>query len=326
MRRRDFIAAVVSTLAELRPIVAELREGLVTVGVLWHAGSAEEEKEYLQVLESSFRDHGYTEGKNIRLLHRFPAEQLKQFHVLAYELVANKVDLIIAVTALAAKELKTATSTIPIVFVIVPDPVRAGLVESLAHPGGNLTGPSLALNDLSGKHIGLLRDASPSLSRIALLFDPRNIQSVQLSAYSDSAAHLGIALQAIETPGPDKMDQIFSQIAQDNFDGVIVAASPMLFNERARLGALALAKRLPMLVAVGEMVPYGALMSYGQDFPEYFRKAVDYADKILKGARAADLAVEQPTHFKLVLNMQTAKVLGMTLPPSLVAAADEMIE
>jgi putative ABC transport system substrate-binding protein len=246
--------------------------------------------------------------------------------VLANELVASKVDLIIAVTTLAAKELKAATGTIPIVFVIVPDPVRAGLVDSLAHPGGNLTGPSLALNDLSGKHISLLREALPSISRIALLFDPTNTQSLRLSPYLNSAGHLGIVLQAIEVPGPETMNQIFSQITRDRFDGVIVAASPMLFRERAKLGALALANRLPTLVAVGEMVPYGALMSYGQDFPEYFRKAVDYADKILRGAKASDLAVEQPTHFKLVLNTKTARALGIILPPSLVAAADEMIE
>jgi putative ABC transport system substrate-binding protein len=297
------------------------------VGVLWHAGSADEEKDYLGVLRKAFNDLGYVEGKNIELDHRFPAEQPDRFRTLARELVESKVDAILAVTAMGALEAKKATSVIPIVFVIVSDPIAAGLVDSLARPGGNITGLSLMTIDLAGKRLALLKEAVPRLARVALLFDPNDpLSQRSLIAYQNAAEALGLTLRPVEAATPDAIEQAFSTIVQDGADGVVIGGGSMLFNERVRLGSSALEHKLPTQVYIGEMVQYGPLLSYGQDFPDYFRRAAAYIDKILKGAKPADLPVEQPTQFKLVINLKTAKALGLTIPLALLVTADELIE
>jgi putative ABC transport system substrate-binding protein len=327
MRRRQFMTLLGGAAA--LPLAAHAQQPtkkIPKIGVLWHAASAEEEKEYLEILTKAFSDLGYVEGKNVEFLHRFPAEQADRFRILAKELVESNVDVAVAVTAKCAIELKQATSTIPIVFVIVPDPVGYGLVGSLAHPGGNATGLSLMSVDLSGKRLGLLKEAIPNLSRVALLADPKDpIAAGFFSASVNAAKALGLFVRSVEVPTPDAVEPAFSTIAQDGFDGAVVIGS-MMFNERARVGASALAHRMPTLTTVGEMVQYGLLMSYGQDFPDYFRKAALYVDKILKGAKPADLPVEQPTHFKQIVNLKAAKSLGLTIPPSLLVTADEVIE
>lgn len=297
------------------------------IGVLWHASTADEEKVYLDVLIKAFSDLGYVQGKNVEFLHRFPAEQPERFRTLARELAADKVDAIVAVTALGAKEAKQATSTIPIVFVIVSDPVGGGLVESLARPGGNATGLSLMSIDLSGKRLALLKEAVPHLSRVALLVDKTD-QFAQRAVKANQAAAeaLGMSLWPAEVSAPDDIEPAFSKIARDHADGVILGAGSMLFNERARIGSSALAHRLPTLSFIAEMVPHGLLLSYGQDFPDFFRRAAADVDKLLRGAKPADIPVEQPTRFKLVLNLKTAKILGLTASPSLLATADEVIE
>jgi putative ABC transport system substrate-binding protein len=327
MKRRDFItflggAAVSYPLA----IQAQQPRKVRRIGVLWHAGSTQEEDVYLRVLTKAFNDLGYVEGKNLELEHRFPAEQPERFRTLARELVESNVDVIVAVTALGAVILKQATSTIPIVFVLAPDPVGTQLVENLAHPGGNATGLSLMVPDLSGKHLALLKEAIPNLARVAFLFDPREpIASRGRAAYLKAAKDLGLSFSPVEVTSPEAIEQAFSEIARDGFDGAIVGGA-LMFNERVRVGSSALAYRMPTLSLVGEMVPHGLLMSYGQDFPDYFRKAVGYVDKILKGANPGDLPVEQPTRFKLVINLKTAKALGLTIPPSLLVTADEVID
>ena len=297
------------------------------VGVLWHAGSAEEEDVYLSVLRKAFNDLGYMEGKNIVLEHRYPAEQPDRFRTFAQELVESKPDAIIAVTSLGAAELKKLTKTIPIVFILAADPVGFGFVESLARPGGNATGLSLMTNDLSGKRLGLLKEAVPNLSRVVLLVDRTDpYKERTIKANQASADAIGISLWSAEISAPDDIEPVFSKIAQDRADGVVWGTGSLLFNQRARMGAAAIAHRLPTLVSVAEEVPSGLLMSYGQDFPDFFRRAAAYIDKILKGAKPADLPVEQPTKFKLVLNLKTAKALGLTFPQTLVVTADEVIE
>ncbi|UVO29716.1 ABC transporter substrate-binding protein [Bradyrhizobium arachidis] len=299
---------------------------IAKIGVLWHAGSADEEKVYLDVLTKAFGDLGYIEGKNVAFLHRFPAEQADRFRALARDLVDNKVDVIIATTQIGAMEVKQATSSIPTVFVIVPDPVGAGLVESLAHPGGNMTGLSIMFGGVPGKRLGLLMEAVPNLSRVALLIDPNDPTSTSaITPYSNAAKALGLVLRPVEVKTPDAIEQAFSALAQDGFDAAFVTGS-MLFNERARVGASALASRMPTMSVTAEMVPYGMLMSYGQNVSDYLRKAAGYVDKILKGAKPAELPVEQPTRLKLVVNLKAAKVLGLTVPTSLIIAADEVIE
>jgi putative ABC transport system substrate-binding protein len=327
--RRQFISALGGAAAAW-PLSARAQQSpkkIPVVGVLWHAGNAQEEDVYLSVLRKAFNDLGYIEGKNIQLEHRFPAENPDRFRTLARELVESKPDAIIAVTGLGAAELKKLTSTIPIVFILVADPVGFGFVESLAHPGGNATGLSLMTIDLSGKRLALLKEAVPNLSRVTILVDPTDpFRERQIKAYQAAGEALGLSLWPAEITMPDDVEPVFSKIAQDRADGIVFGAGGLLFVQRARIGAAALAHRLPAMVSVAEEVPHGLLMSYGQDFPDYFRRAASYVDKILKGAKPAALPVEQPTKFKLVLNLKTAKALGLTFPQTLVVSADEVIE
>jgi putative ABC transport system substrate-binding protein len=327
MRRREFIR-LIGGAAAAWPIAARAQQSkdTPTVGVLWHAGSAAEEDVYLSVLVKAFNDLGYVEGKNIHLDHRFPAENPDRFRTLAQELIDAKPDAIIAVTVTGAVVLKKLTSTIPIVFALVPDPIGSGLVESLARPGGNATGLSLMLVDLSGKRLELLKEAVPKLSRVALLLDPTStVKERTIKTNQTAAEALGISLWPVEISAPDEIEPVFSKIAQDRADAVMRVSGSMLFNERARVGAAALAHRLAGMTYIGEEVPHGFLMSYGQDFPDFFRRAAAYTDRILKGAKPADLPVEQPTKFKLVLNLKAAKALGLTIPQTLIVSADEVI-
>jgi ABC-type uncharacterized transport system substrate-binding protein len=336
MKRREFITllggAVATAVSGSAPwsLAAHAQQSpsrIPVVGVLWHAASAEEEDVYLSVLRKAFHDLGYIEGKNIRLEHRFPAENPDRFRTLARELVDSKVDAVIAVTTLGAVELKKLTSTIPIVFAIVADPVGFGLVESLARPGGNATGLSLMAIDLSGKRLGLLKEAVPHLSRVALLVDPTDpFRQRTFKANQVAAETLGLSIWPVEIAAPNDVEPAFAKIAQDRADGVVFGAGSLLFNLRARIGAAALAHRLPALAYIAEEVPSGLLMSYGQDLPDYFRRAAAYVDRILKGAKPADLPVEQPTKFKLLLNLKTAKALGLTMPETLLLSADDVIE
>jgi len=329
MKRREFIG-LVGGAAATWPVKARTQPSpnkIPLIGVLWHAGSAEEEEVYLSVLEKAFSDLGYVDRQNIVLEHRFPAEQPDRFRSLARELVESKPDAIIAVTVLGAVELKKLTNTIPIVFVLMADPVGFGFVESLAHPGGNATGLSLMTNDLSGKRLELLKEAVPNLSRVALLVDRTDaFRERSIKAHLASAQAMGIYLSSLEIASLDDIEPAFDKITQDGADGAIWGIGALLFNQRSRIGALALAHRLPVVVSVAEEVPHGLLMSYGQDYPDFFRRSVRYVDRILKGAKPADLPVEQPTEFKLVLNVRTAKAFGLKLPQTLVVSANELIE
>jgi putative ABC transport system substrate-binding protein len=326
MLRRNFIALAGGAIAYPLAGRAQPSRKISRIGVLWHAANAEEEDVYLRILTKAFSDLGYVEGKSIELEHRFPAEQPERFRSLAFELAESKVEVIVAVTSLGAAMAKKATRTIPVVFVIVADPVGEGLVESLARPGGNLTGLSIMSPDLSGKRFGLLKEAVPNLTRAALMLDPRETFAARMiAAYGNAAKGLGLSLRVVEITSPDDIEPAFSMIAQDGFEAAMVVGA-MMFNERARVGAAALKHKIPTLAIVGEMVPHGLLMSYGQDFPDYFRKAAGYVDKILKGANPADLPVEQPTRFKLIVNLKTAEALKLTIPPTLHATADEVIE
>jgi putative ABC transport system substrate-binding protein len=230
------------------------------------------------------------------------------------------------VTARGAVELKKLTGTIPIVMTLGADPVGTGLVESLARPGGNFTGLSLMSIDLSGKRLELLKEAVPNLSRVALLLDPTDAFKQRTIKSNETAAQaLGISLWPVEISTPDDIEPVFAKITQDRADGVVRGNGSMLFVHRARVSASAVEHRLPLISYVAEEVRDGYLMSYGQDFPDFFHRTAAYVDKILKGAKPADLPVEQPTKFKLVLNLKTAKALGITFPQTLIVSADEVI-
>jgi putative tryptophan/tyrosine transport system substrate-binding protein len=253
MRRRTFITLLGGALAS-RPLSLRAQQpsnGIPTVGVLWHAGSAEEEDVYLSVLVKAFNDLGYVEGRNIHLDHRFPAENPERFRILARELVDAKPDVIIAVTQVGAVELKKATSTIPIVFVLVPDPIGYGLVNNLARPGGNATGPSLMAVDLSGKRLQLLKEAVPNLSRVALLVVPTMSDELFIKANQAAANALNMTLWPAEITTPDQIEPVFSKIAQDRADGVVRGIGSMMFVERARMGAASAARPVSAQLAQG---------------------------------------------------------------------------
>ena len=317
MRRREFIT-LLGGAATAWPLCARAQRTsnkIPIVGVLWHAGSAVEEDLYLSVLVKAFNDLGYIEGKNVHLDHRFPAETPDRFRTLAQELVDEKPDVIIAVTNFGAMECKRATNTIPIIVILGYDPVGVGLVESLARPGGNVTGLSLMTTDLSGKRLEILKEAVPHLSQVALLLDPTVLAKEKLiSAHQAAAKALGLSLRPIEIETPEEIKSTFAKMVQDGVNGAAIGPAGILFAQRARVGAAALSYKLPVMSHVAEEVPYGLLFSYGQDLPDFFRRAAGYADKILKGAKPADLPVEQPTKFELVLNQKTAKALGITFP------------
>ncbi|MGB8632498.1 MAG: ABC transporter substrate-binding protein, partial [Xanthobacteraceae bacterium] len=288
MQRRQFIK-LISGAAAAWPLSARAQQSsnkVPVVGVLWHAGSAEEEDVYLSVLVKAFNDLGYVEGKNIHLDHRFPGENPDRFRTLAQELVYEKPDAIIAVVVLAAVELKKRTDTIPIVFVVVADPVAFGLVKSLAKPGGNATGLSLMTTDLSGKRWEMLKEAVPNLSRVALLLDPTVLAKEKVIAAHQAATQaLGLSLRSVEIAAPDEIEPAFAKMVQDGLNGAAIGPAGLLFAQRARVGAAALSCKLPVMTHVAEAVPYGLLFSYGQDFPDFFRRAAGYVDKILKGAK-----------------------------------------
>jgi putative ABC transport system substrate-binding protein len=328
VRRRQFFELLGA--AATWPLAAQAqksagRRSMARIGVLWHAGSAEEEREYLTVLMQAFKDLGYVEGRNAEFLQRFPAEQPARFKELAGELVDSKPDVIVAVNIRGATALKQLTRSIPVVFVLAADPLGDKLVESLAHPGGNLTGLSLMSADLSAKRVALLKEAVPGLKRLAFVIDPRDPNSFATPGARKAAEALGLSVSEVRVEGPDAIEAAFAFAARDGCDGAMVAGS-MFFNERARLGAAALAEKVPTISVISEMVPHGLLMSYGPDFPEFFRRAAGYADKILKGANPAELPVEQPTRFKQVVNLRVAKALGLTVPESLLVTTDETIE
>src|ERR1700744_676496 len=235
MRRRDFVRLSVLTMASPVAARAQLARKIPRVGVLWHAGNAEQESDYLPVLTSEFNRLGYVEGKNISMMHRFPAEEPDRFRKYAREFVDEKMDAIIAVTPLGAKEAKQATSTIPIVVILGSDPVGDGLVESLAHPGGNVTGLSIMAVDLSGKRLALLKEAVPTLSRVAIIVDPRDpISQRVVTAYSNAANTLSLSVQSFDVVAPEDIDSAFVSIAHEGIGAAFIGPGSIMFHERAR--------------------------------------------------------------------------------------------
>ena len=331
MKRRQFIT-LLGGAAAARPLAARAQQStnkVPLVGVLWHAGSAEEEDVYLRILVKAFNDLGYVDGKNIHLDQRFPAENPELFRKLGQELVDAHPAVLIAITTIGAVTLKKLTSSIPIVFVFVTDPLGFGLVDSLARPGGNATGPSLMAVDLSGKRLELLKQVVPGLSRVALLTDLKTDATRERTIKANQAAAeaLGITLWPVGIAGAEDVEPVFAKIAQDHADGVVRGTSGgLFFSLRARIGTAAIAHKLPLITYDANEMPYGPLLSYGPDFSDPVHRAVAYVDKILKGANPADLPVEQPTRLKLVLSQKTAKALNLTFPQSLIVSADEIIE
>ena len=326
MRRREFI---IGGAAAAWPLAAGAQQtGRVPiVGILWHAGSAEQEGPYFRAMVEGFAGLGYVEGRNIKLEYRFPNEIPERFRGMAAELVASKVDVLVGVGVAASAVVKNATSIIPVVFTLAADPVAGKLVQSLARPGGNVTGLTIVSVELSGKRLQLLKDLIPGLSRVALLVNPNEPPARGYIAEGEAAAaNLGLTQQTFEARSLEELEPAFDAIARAEMQAVVLGAGGLFYQARASIPKLALARRLPTCVWSRETIEPGALMSYGPDQLAVVRRTAVYVDKILKGASPAQLPVEQPTRLQLLLNLKTAKALGLDVPLHFQQLADEVIE
>ena len=283
-----------------------------------------------EAFRQGLRDLGYVEGRNVVIEYRDAEGKLERLPALAAELAALKVDVIVAPNTPAAVPAKQATKTIPIVFAVAGDPVGSGLVTSLTRPGGNATGLSNLALELVGKCLDLLKEAVPGVSRIAVLWQPgafpERTEKDYLKGAEAAGRALGIRLQFVEARGPADFERGFSAMIRASAGALTVLPSNMFISERRRLADLAARNRLPAVYPWREFADAGGLMTYGPSYDDLFRRAATYVDKILKGAKPADLPVEQPTKFELVINLKAAKNLGLTIPPLVLARADHVIE
>jgi putative ABC transport system substrate-binding protein len=273
-----------------------------------------------------FRKFGYVEGKNIVTEHRNADNKLDRLPALAEELVRLKVDMIVTGGTNAALAAKKATTTIPIVAINVSDPVADGLVDSLARPGGNITGFSIISGVLAGKRLELLMEVIPKLARVAVLWDPKNRgSSGQWKESQLVARELRLQLHSMEISTPDKLESAFREAVKARSGALTVTQNPILTSNRSRFVELATKHRLPAIYSQGDFVESGGLMAYGADQTEPYRRAAVMVDKILKGAKPADLPVEQPTKFEFIVNLKSAKQIGLTIPPNVLVRADRVI-
>ena len=292
------------------------------------AGSPSSAPHLLEAFRKGLRELGWVEGQNIVVDYRFAEGRFDRLPDLAAELVRLKVDIIVAVPTPAAAAAKNATETIPIVMINVGDPVGLGLIASLARPGGNVTGSSYSVGlEIIGKQLELLKETVPKVRRVAILWNPANpSHPLVVRELNVAARSLGVQLQFLEARGPNEFEGAFAAMAKERMGALLVVPDSVSFLHRTRLADLAARSHLPAAYGLRGHVDAGGLMSYGPDSADLFRRAATYVDKILKGAKPADLPVEQPTKFELVVNLKTAKALGLTIPQSVLVRADEVIQ
>ena len=326
MSRRGFVRTVsVSLLAA--PLAAQAQQAgkVYTIGYLGLDSAFAGPNR--TAFDRGLREHGWIEGQNFVLTTRFAQFNSERLREMVADLVQRKVDVIVVQSAEGALAAKHGTSTIPIVAVSPADAVAIGLVASLARPGANVTGLSYLGTELIAKQMELLKEAVPKLSRVAALSNPANpTHAPRLRAAAVGAQGLRIHLEPVEARTPSELDQAFATMMRARVGGVLVLSDPMFGNEARRLAQLASTSGLPAIHGFRMLVDAGGLMSYGPDFPDLFHRAAAYVDKILKGARPGDLPIEQPTKFELVINLKTAKALGLTIPRALLLRADQIIE
>ena len=280
----------------------------------------------IQAFHQGLRELGHVEGKNIIIEYRYAEGKIERLPDLADELVRLKVDIIVTDTSRAIQVAQNATKTIPVVFTTANDPVGDAQVASLARPGGNLTGLSLLTLDLNGKRLELLKDTLPNISRVAFLTGTSPISGQRFKEAETAAKGLGLRLQLLAPKGVEDFDSEFSAAKRAGAQAILAHPSTFVSTNRARIIELAVKNRLPVIYGSREHAEAGATMSYGPDLADNYHRAATYVDKILKGAKPADLPVQQPTKFELVINLKTARALGLTIPPTLLARADEVIE
>ncbi len=321
MNRRAFVTGLGAVL--VAPLGAEAQPA----GKLYRVGYLSSSATVFEAFRLGLRELGYVEGQNLSIEARLAAGKIDRLPVLAVELVRARVDVIAAVSPPAIAAAKKATTAIPIVMAFISvDPVRSGFVDSLSRPGGNITGVAMIADDIAGKRLALLKEMLPSATRIALLAQVNHSSSVsQAKAARETARTLGVELQIVEARDVRDYDAALGAITKST-PGVFILANPTFFDDRERLAAVAVRHRLASLCEWGQMAEAGCLMSYGPNISDLYRRVGAYVDRILKGAKPSNLPVEQPTKFELVINLKTAKALGLTIPPSLLLRADQVIE
>src|SRR5262245_41743491 len=325
--RREFVTLLGGG-AVAWPMAARAQQAgkLPTIGYLG-GGTPLTESQRVAAFVQRLRELGWTEGRNVAIEYRWPEGRNDRVAEIAVELVRIKVDVIVTTGTPAALAAQQATSVIPVVMTTVADPVGSGLVASLARPGGNVTGLSLQQADLAGKRLELLREVIPALRRLAILANIGNPNAVpEMGEVRAAARTLGLEVAVFEVRRTEDIAPAFEALIKDRSEALYVVGDSLLRTNRIRLNTLALGARLPTSYTNREFVEVGGLMSYGPNFADLSRRAAEYTDKILRGAKPADLPVEQPNKFDLVINLVAAKALGLAVPPTLLARADEVIE
>jgi putative tryptophan/tyrosine transport system substrate-binding protein len=327
LRRRRFLALLGGAAAW--PLAARAQQPALPVIGFLGATSLDADADNLRAFRQSLKDAGYVEGENVAIVYRYADNQLDRLPALAAELVYRKVALIAAVhgvpTVVAAK---TATATIPILFAVSEDPVRLGLVASLARPGGNVTGINFLSQELAAKRLELLRELVPGAARVAVLVNPANAGQTEstLRDVQSAAPAIGLQIQVLGANTSGEIDAAFATFGRERPDALFVGSSAYLSSRRVQLVQLAARHAMPAAYVGRQYVEHGGLMSYGANLADAWRQLGDYTGRILKGAKPADLPVVQASKFELVINHQTARTLGLTVPDKLLATADEVIE
>ncbi len=328
LKRRDFIT-LLGGAAAAWPIAARAQQAAMPVIGFLHPASPDRFADRLRGFRQGLKDAGYAEGENVAIEYRWADNQFDRLPALAAELVRRQVSVIAAlggpVPALAAK---AATAIIPVVFLVAEDPVRLGLVASLARPSGNLTGINFFNAELGAKRLELLRTLVPGAARVAILVNPANAQTTEttLRDLEPAGRAMGLQLQVLNASSSRDIDKAFEALARDRPDAVFVSLDTSFADRRVQLVHLASRHAIPATYALRDFVEAGGLISYGTNFVDAYRQAGAYTGRILKGAKPADLPVVQSSKFELVINHQTARILGLTVPQSLLVAADEVIE
>jgi ABC-type uncharacterized transport system substrate-binding protein len=327
MDRRAFIGFFVGGFLAA-PLAARAQEGKTwRIGFL-EAGAPAANQHFLDAFKRGLHEQGYVEGQNVVVVERWADGNVERFPALLDELVQLKVEIIVVASTPGAVAARAAVKTVPVIFVGVGDPVGNGIVASLGRPGGNLTGFSQAEEEgLVGKRIELFREAVPPIDRLALIWNSTAPGvALRLKEARSSAAKFRVTLRPFDVRDAKELDGTFAAISKDRLTRLMVLADPLTVSNRVHIVELAAKARLPAIYPFLEFTRVGGLMAYGPSIPELFRRAAGYVGKILKGAKPADLPIEQPTKFDLVINLKTAKALGLTIPPSLLGRADELIQ
>ena len=329
MSAKAFIIVVAFTISALitpSASQAQYRGHVPRVGYLG-TSSASLEPELVKAFREGLRDHGYVEGQNIVIEYRWAEGDYQRFPDLVADLVKRKVDLILTAGTPGALAAKRATQTIPIVMAVTGDAVATGLVASLARPGGNLTGLTTMVPDLEGKRLEILREVLPKLATVVVLLNTSNpLTAIQWEQTRTSAKTLGIQLQPIEIQRPEDFKDAFARVARQRPDAITMVADRFQLAHRMQIVDFVAKTRLPAMYPYRDFVVAGGLMSYGPSYEDLFRRSATYVDKILRGAKPSDLPIEQPTKFELQVNLKTAKILGVSIPPSLLLRADHVFE